>query len=126
MRLRTPPGGTVWGHHDLPNGNLGDGAAGGGRMSAFQPPGDCPNCGEAVPAGKTACPHCGADGRTGWSEETYLDGVDLPGEDDGEPARIAEREHGEGWPRSGKAWLALGLAVLLASVLSGAWWLVGR
>jgi hypothetical protein len=95
-------------------------------MSTFKPPGDCPNCGEAVPPGLAACPHCGADERTGWSEETYLDGVDLPGEDEGEFARIAEREHGDGLPRGGKAWLALALAVLLASVLSGVWWLVGR
>ncbi|HQF38789.1 MAG TPA: zinc ribbon domain-containing protein [Opitutaceae bacterium] len=94
-------------------------------MSAFVPPGDCPACGEPVPAGARACPHCGSDERTGWSEETYLDGVDLPAEpDDGECRRIEEREIGDGLPRGGRAWLAVGLAVLLALVLSGAWWLL--
>ena len=94
-------------------------------MSVFVPPGDCPTCGEPVPAGARACPHCGADERTGWGEDTYLDGVDLPEElADGECRRIEERETGDGLPRGGRAWLAFGLAVLLALVLSGAWWLV--
>ena len=42
----------------------------------------CPNCGESVPRKAKACPHCGSDENTGWSESTYLDGVDLYGEDD--------------------------------------------
>ena len=89
-------------------------------MSAFVPPGDCPNCGESVPAGAAACPHCGADEHTGWSEETYLDGVDLPGEDLGHEGR------GDGGARGGRAWLAVSLVVVLALVLSGAWWLLVR
>ena len=95
-------------------------------MSAFVPPGGCPNCGEAVPAGATACPHCGADSRTGWNEEeTYLDGVELPGDGGDDYDRTTERELGDGLPVGGRAWLAFGLAVLLALLLSGAWWLVG-
>lgn len=38
----------------------------------------CPNCGADVPGGSLSCPECGSDERTGWSEETYLDGVSLP------------------------------------------------
>jgi hypothetical protein len=89
-------------------------------MSAFVPPGDCPNCGEPVPAGAAACPHCGADERTGWSEETYLDGVDLPGEE------TESSRHGDAGLRGGRAWLAVSLVVVLALVLSGAWWLLVR
>ena len=37
----------------------------------------CPVCGEEVPARAKACPVCGSDENTGWSEHTYLDGVDL-------------------------------------------------
>jgi hypothetical protein len=37
----------------------------------------CPNCGGTVPAKAAACPHCGSDEQTGWSEGTYLDGIDL-------------------------------------------------
>jgi len=37
----------------------------------------CPHCGEAIKKNARACPHCGSDENTGWSEHTYLDGVDL-------------------------------------------------
>ena len=42
----------------------------------------CPNCGEDVPDKARACPHCGSDENTGWSEMTYLDGIDLGDESD--------------------------------------------
>jgi hypothetical protein len=49
--------------------------------TAFEAPKECPICGEDVPKGARACPHCGADERTGWAEETTrYDGVDLPDE----------------------------------------------
>ena len=37
----------------------------------------CPHCGEYIKKDARACPHCGSDERTGWSDRTYLDGVDL-------------------------------------------------
>jgi len=37
----------------------------------------CPFCGEEIPANSTVCPHCGSDEQTGWSEQRYLDGIDL-------------------------------------------------
>jgi hypothetical protein len=33
-----------------------------------------------VPAGATACPGCGSDERTGWSETARYNGLDLPDE----------------------------------------------
>jgi len=42
----------------------------------------CPNCGGDVPIRAKACPHCGSDENTGWSEDTYLDGIDLYDESD--------------------------------------------
>ena len=90
-------------------------------MPVFVPPGECPNCGEFVPARAASCPHCGAVGRTAWSDETAADGLDLPGAD--EPyERIVEREFGPGCPRRLRTWLTLGLAVLLALALGGMWW----
>ena len=78
-----------------------------------------------MPAGAKACPHCGADERTGWSEETYLDGVDLPEDEEGSEHRRSQAgEEGGVLPRGGRAWLALGLVVLLGFILSGAWWLL--
>ena len=55
----------------------------------------CPNCGEEVPDGARACPACGSDENTGWSESTYLDGIDLPLEED-EYEEIKANEFGNG------------------------------
>ena len=45
------------------------------------PPDYCPNCGTAVPAQAVACPECGADEDTGWSDDAYVQGLGLPDED---------------------------------------------
>jgi hypothetical protein len=44
------------------------------------PPAICPHCGAEVPARAKACPECGADESTGWSEVAGEDGLDLPNE----------------------------------------------
>jgi zinc-ribbon domain len=75
----------------------------------------CPNCGAEVPRKARACPGCGADEATGWSEEARASGLDLPDEnfdyDD-----FVKREFGEKSPvPRGVAWywwvVALALAV---------------
>jgi hypothetical protein len=43
-------------------------------------PAICPNCGAAVPPGAAACPQCGSDEQTGWSEDSRYDEADLPDE----------------------------------------------
>jgi len=40
----------------------------------------CPNCGEAVPRAAKACPECGADEQTGWSDTAHADNLNLPDE----------------------------------------------
>lgn len=42
----------------------------------------CPVCGGLVPRKAKACPECGACEKSGWSEDRYYDGLDLPDEDD--------------------------------------------
>ena len=89
-------------------------------MSAFVPPGECPVCGEHVSAGARSCPACGADARTGWSEDTRYDGLDLPDEafaNDAKPGRYSPPATGRSW----KDYLAVGVALLLVLILSGVW-----
>ena len=38
----------------------------------------CPNCSAEVPVKSLSCPECGSDEKTGWSEDTMYDGLDLP------------------------------------------------
>ena len=44
----------------------------------------CPNCGEEIGKNDKACPHCGSDENTGWSEEATLNrlGVSSYNEED--------------------------------------------
>jgi hypothetical protein len=38
----------------------------------------CPNCGAEVPCNAKACPDCGSDETTGWSETAYASRLGLP------------------------------------------------
>ena len=79
----------------------------------------CPVCGTEVPAKAKACPECGSDEKTGWSDKTIYDGTgieapeDFDYEDwkrrDGVTARRIRRE----WTIWIVAVLALGLMVFL-------------
>jgi RNA polymerase subunit RPABC4/transcription elongation factor Spt4 len=44
----------------------------------------CPVCGAEVPGRAKACPECGADERTGWSDQTIYDGTGIADPDDEE------------------------------------------
>lgn len=77
----------------------------------------CPNCGADVPSKAKSCPECGSDENTGWSEDTYLDGVSLPYEDDDIPEDTPVGTFGKLRP------LWVGAAVVLLAV--AALWLFG-
>ncbi len=57
-------------------------------------PKSCPACGAEVPPGAHACPHCGSDENTGWSENAYLANLGIYTEDDYQ--ETIEREFGGG------------------------------
>jgi uncharacterized membrane protein YvbJ len=83
-----------------------------------QKPFVCPNCGQEVPAKARACPTCGADEQTGWSQNTYLDNAGLP--DDEEYAEIYNREFGRPKRFAKRPWLVIGTGIiLLALALAG-------
>lgn len=77
----------------------------------------CPVCGEVVAADALACPGCGSDDETGWSEESAYDAADLPDAAFGEPS--AEPTRGSGALFRITAFALLLLILLL--VLMGVW-----
>ena len=82
----------------------------------------CPHCGESIKRSAKACKHCGSDERTGWSHDTYLDGVDLP-----EPEDYGEGLEAEGFRKAaktpGRSVVAIVSAVLI--LLFALWLLRG-
>ncbi len=78
----------------------------------------CPVCNGEVRVGAKACPHCGSDERTGWSDKTYLDGIDL--DDDVDYEDLREREFGTaGTAKRKVSWIAVVAATLLVLALAG-------
>jgi len=77
----------------------------------------CPVCGEEVPIKALACPECGADDETGWSEDAAYDEVDLPDSAFDGPERP---ENGLGLTRSPiyKAVLILMVILILVFILA--------
>ncbi len=56
----------------------------------------CPVCGAEPPRGARACPECGACEETGWGEESYSSGLDLPDDDEFDYDEFIDREFGSG------------------------------
>lgn len=80
----------------------------------------CPVCGEVVQAEALACPACGADDETGWSEQAAYDEVELPGQASDEidgPSRRATAAH----KRWQKVTAMLLILVILLMILMNIW-----
>ena len=87
----------------------------------MKPPGTCPNCGAEVPPNARACPACGSDEETGWSEEARSSGLDLP-EEKFDYDDFVKREFGGESPKPrGIPWfwwvIAIGLVALFVTLL---------
>ena len=87
----------------------------------------CPNCGAEVPRNAKACPECGSDEKTGWSEKAYASGLGLPDEefDYGE---FVKEEFGDSQPKPcGITWLWWVIALVAAILVSFAFlsWMIG-
>jgi hypothetical protein len=77
----------------------------------------CPNCGAEVPHNAKACPECGSDEQTGWSDDASTGGLDLP-EEEFDYGDFVKREFGGKSPKPhGIRWfwwvIALGVVILL-------------
>jgi hypothetical protein len=77
------------------------------------PPEICPNCGSKVPRKAKACPECGADENTGWSETASAGNLGLPDEEFDYDEFVKE-EFGPGAAKPrGISWLWWFVALLL-------------
>jgi hypothetical protein len=75
----------------------------------------CPLCGYELKKNAKACPGCGSDDSTGWNDNTYLDGLDLPDSDEYEELR--EQEFG-GSKKKGINWVTItGIIVTIVFIL---------
>jgi len=87
-------------------------------MSRQRTPDHCANCGAAIPPKAKACPECGADERTGWSEQSIYDNLDLPEEEETQTKDTRSRQKREGhrW-----FWLYVAAVMILVLALSAFW-----
>jgi hypothetical protein len=47
----------------------------------MKPPESCPNCGAEIPCNAKACPECGSDENSGWSDSARASSLGLPDEE---------------------------------------------
>jgi predicted nucleic acid-binding Zn ribbon protein len=85
----------------------------------------CPVCGAEVPAKAKACPECGADEKTGWSDNTIYDatGIENPEEFDYDDWKRREVE-GRSPRRTKQRWFWWVVALVILAVL--VWLFVAR
>jgi uncharacterized membrane protein YvbJ len=84
------------------------------------PPEICPNCGAEVPPKARACPECGADEETGWSERAAAQRLGLP-DDEFDYDEFVKEEFGDKSrpkrPLIGWLWWVVAVALLIAIAL---------
>jgi hypothetical protein len=86
------------------------------------PPEICPNCGAEVPPNAAACPECGADEQTGWSDRATAQRLGLP-DDEFNYDEFIQEEFGPSQtsktrPR-GIGWLWWIIAIILILIFTG-------
>jgi hypothetical protein len=74
----------------------------------------CPVCDTLVPDGAIACPHCGADAETGWSDRARAQNLGIPDDEPFDADAFAEEEFGHGRQRRLPwIWILTGAVLLL-------------
>lgn len=80
----------------------------------------CPNCGAEVPPKARACPECGADEQTGWSERAAAQRLGLPDDEFDYDEFVKEEFTGvkkAARPPVGWFWWAVAVALLIATAM---------
>jgi hypothetical protein len=73
----------------------------------------CPHCGADLPPKAKACPACGSDEQTGWSEQSRYDGLDLPDEEFDHADFVRREFRASPLKPRGIHWLWWAVAILL-------------
>jgi len=84
----------------------------------------CPNCGAEVPSKARACPECGADEETGWSERARAQQLGIP-DDEFDYDEFVKEEFGaekKNVRPKGIHWLWWIVAILLILIFAAAYW----
>jgi RNA polymerase subunit RPABC4/transcription elongation factor Spt4 len=76
----------------------------------------CPNCGAEISTKARACPECGSDEKTGWSDETIYDGTGIEDPEEFDYEVWKRRESGGGKRMGKREWLWWFVAVLVLAV----------
>jgi hypothetical protein len=82
----------------------------------------CPNCGAGLPPKARACPQCGSDETTGWSEQARYDGLNLPDENFDYGKYVKREFGGEKLKPRGVHWIWWLVAIGLAAALMVSFW----
>jgi uncharacterized membrane protein YvbJ len=81
------------------------------------PPEFCHNCGAEIPATAAACPECGSDETTGWSEQARVGNLGLPDEEFDHDEFVKEEFGDRNVKPRGIGWFWWAIALLLAGFL---------
>ena len=73
----------------------------------------CPICSGEVKRNAKACPHCGSDSETGWSDETVYDDIGLPDFEDVENEFEKPKSSSPIWVQVVGTIIAIGFLVML-------------
>jgi predicted nucleic acid-binding Zn ribbon protein len=84
----------------------------------------CPVCGATVRAKALACPECGADDRTGWSDQTIYDNTGIEDPDEFDYEEFVEREFEGRRRRRGRERLWWMTTIVILMLI--AWFVVAR
>jgi hypothetical protein len=80
-------------------------------------PETCPVCGEDVPRNALACPECGADHNSGWSDEAAYDALDLPDDSFNYGEFVRQEFDASRRPSMKPAWWITGVLLILTFIV---------
>jgi uncharacterized membrane protein YvbJ len=79
----------------------------------------CPACGAEVPHGAKACPECGSDENTGWSEKARYEDLGIPTDESFDYNEFVKREFKGARPKrkNQTLWIIVAIVLLVALLL---------